>query len=291
MDTQNHNKKFLTLIFAILSLIFLVFIFSIVMRLRQAARPIQLPITAQISPTVPAPIIKEKGSLTFKVKNNETVLSQKKPIILYVYADSDNQPITGYDAILKYDSTQVEFVNHKNLQPDLQIFTKKEKDRLIITGVKNLNSNTSTVFTDSSLVELIFQPQKTGQVDFSFDFTYGSKKDSNLITDKTTEILGKIEGIKLYIGQELTLAKNQPTALSDGKITLKLTELVSPDEKCRDCISSAKVEVKKDGQTKEIEFKSGGIAGYLINQQEAFSYQFKIDSVGQSNIGLIWVLK
>jgi len=283
------NKKFLTFIFAILSLIFLLLIFSLVLRLRKTP-PTQPPITSQVSPTQ-APVSKEKGSLTLKAKNHETIVSQQKPITLYVYANSDSQPITGYDAIVNYEETKVDFVNHKNLQPDFQIFTKKEKDKLIITGIKNLNSTTPTVFTDSSLVELTFQPKQTGQVDFSFDFTPGSKKDSNLITEKTTEVLGEVEGIKLYIGQQLTLTKNQPTTLPDGKISLKLTKVVKPDEKCRDCITSAKVEVKKGEEIKEIEFKSGGIAGYLIDKQEAFGYQFKLTTVEQNIIGLIWASK
>lgn len=290
MDTQNHNKRFLTIIFALLSVAFLVLIFSVMIRLRNVTPPTQPPITTQVSPTE-APVAKEKGSLTLKAKSNETFVSQKKPLTLYVYADSDNQPITGYDVILNYDSSLVNFINHKNLQPDFQIFTKKEKDRLVITGIKNLNSATPTVFADSSLIELTFQPQKTGQVNFSIEYTPDSKKDSNLITDKTAEVLGKVEGIKFNIGQELMLAKNQPMTLSDGKITLKLTEVISPDEKCRDCITSAKLEVKKEGQTKEIEFKSGGIAGYLINQQEAFGYQFKLENLEQNNVGLIYFAK
>lgn len=285
---ENHNKQFLTIMFALLSLVFLVLIFSLVMNLRKTKPPTGGPTTTQVSPTIPPPVVKEKGSLTLKAKNNETVTSQKNPVTLYVYAYSDNQPITGYDAILNYDSTKVDFVSHKNLQPDFQVFTKKEKNRLIITGIKNLNSTATTVFTDSSLVELTFQPQKTGQVNFSIEYTPDSKKDSNLITDKTSEILGKVEGIKLYIGQELTLIKNQSKTLPDGKTSLKLSEAVSPDEKCRDCITSAKIEVNKDGQTKEIEFKSGGIAGYLIDQQEAFGYQFKLENLEQNNVRLIY---
>ncbi len=288
---MNHNKQFLTIIFALLSVAFLVLIFSVIARLRKVTPPIQPPITTQVSPTVAPPTVKEKGSLTLKAKNNETVVSQKNPITLYVYADSDNQPITGYDVILNYDSTKVEFVNHKNLQLDFQVFTKKDKDKLSITGIKNLNSTTPTVFTDSSLVELTFQPQKTGQVDFSIEYTPDSKKDSNLITDKTTEILGKVEGIKLYLGQEITLTKNQPIALPNSQISLKLLETIKPDDKCRDCITSAKIAVEKNGQTKEIEFKSGGIAGYMIDQQEAFGYQFKLENLEQNNVGLIYFAK
>jgi len=97
-----------------------------------------------------------------------------------------------------------------------------------------------------------------------------------------------VEGLKLSIGQSLLLNKNQPTNLPNSKITLKLLEVVKPDEKCRDCITSAKVEVKKDGQTKEIEFKSGGIAGYLVDQQEAFGYQFKLTNLESNNANFIW---
>lgn len=290
MDTQNHNKLFLTVIFVLLSAVFLLLIFSVVMKLRKPTPPTGGPTTTQVSPTIPL-LVKEKGRLTLKAKNNDTVASQKNPLTLYVYADSDNQPITGYDVILSYDSDLVNFINHKNLQPDFQVFTKKEKGKLIITGIKNLNSTAPTVFTDSSLVELTFQPQKTGQVNFSIEYTPDSKKDSNLITDKTSEVLGKVEGIKLFLGQELTLTKNQPTTLPNSQISLKLLEAIKPDDKCRDCITSAKVEVKKDDQIKEIEFKSGGIAGFLIDQQEAFGYQFKLESLEQNNVGLIWFLK
>lgn len=287
---MNHNKKFLTLILAILCLIFLLLIVSLVIILKKTSSS-KPPATAKISPTKSAPVVKERGRLTLKPKNNRTIVSRQKPITLFLYADSDNQPITGYDAVVNYDSTKVDFVNYKNLQPDFQVFTKKEKNELMITGVKNLNSTGPTVFADSSLIELTFQGKQTGQTNFSLEYTPESKKDSNLINDKTKDILGKVEGVKISIGQQLNLIKNQPKAIADGKITLKLIEVIKPDNKCRDCLTSVKVEVKKNGQTKEIEFKSGGIAGYMIDQQEAFDYLFKLTQVGQGNISLIWASK
>lgn len=287
---MDHNKKFLTFIFAVLSLIFLMLTFSLVLRLRKTP-PTTEPITTQVSPTTPPLVTKEKGRLTLKAKNNETIVSQQKPLSLYLYADSDNQPISGYDAILNYNSDVVDFVSHKNLQPDFQLFVKSEKNKLIITGIKNLSSTAPIVFSDSSLAELTFQPKQTSQVDFSFEYIPESKKDSNLITDETSEVLGKVEGIKLYLGQSLTLNKNKPASLPNDNLVLKLTEVVKPDNQCRDCITSAKVEVKKGEETKEIEFKSGGIAGYLINEQEAFGYQFKLENLGQTTVGLVWFLK
>lgn len=289
MENENH-KLFLTFIFLILSIIFLLLITSLLWQIKKTKSPTSPSttiITTKASPTQ-TPVIKEKGSLTLKVKNNQTFLSYNNPITLYLYASSNNQPISGYDAIINYNQQIVDFINHKNLQPDFQVFIKKDNHQLIITGIKNLNSTQPTIFDNTSLLELTFQPKTTGSVDFSFEFIPQSKKESNLITEKTEDILGKAEGIKLYLGEELTLTKNQEKALPDGKLTLKLIEIVLPDEKCRDCITSAKVEVKKDKQIKEIEFKTGGIVGYLINQGEAFGYQFKLENLEKNSIQVVF---
>ena len=199
-ENQNQHQRLTMIIFISLSLIFVILALFLFWQKKQKSQSLsQTETKTNLSPSSTPIPQKEKGVLTLKTKDNQTIVSQNTPFTIYIYAHSDNQSITGYDVVLNYNQEIVQFIDHKNLQSDFQIFVKQNKNQLMITGVKKLTSNNPTIFADSPLIELTFQPKKTGSVTFSFDFTPQSKKDSNLINEKTEEILGKVEGVSLSI--------------------------------------------------------------------------------------------
>lgn len=80
------------------------------------------------------------------------------------------------------------------------------------------------------------------------------------------------------------LTKQETVRIPDTTVTLFLQELRKPSERCRDCITYARVEVRKDEQTKTLEFKEGGIAGIIQDTQEALGYVFILKDVEENAI-------
>jgi len=150
------------------------------------------------SPSV-TPAIEEKpeGRFWLELTNPETKLAE--PINLIVRGDSNKNSITGFDLILSFDQKQMKFVSQKNLNEEFEVFRTVKDDVVNITAIKKLNSNTSTVFDKTPLIELTFQPIKSGKSDFRFEFTPQSKTDSNMINDKSEEILEKVSGLKVEV--------------------------------------------------------------------------------------------
>lgn len=140
-----------------------------------------------------------KGIISLKTENNRETFNKGETINLYVYADSVNQPVVGYDVVLNYDSNLTEFVEHKNFLSDFQVFIKKEKKQLFITGIKNITSNTKSIFSEIPIISLIFKAKSKGKTAFSLEFKPNQKNESNLINEKSEDLLGKVIEAKIEI--------------------------------------------------------------------------------------------
>lgn len=86
--------------------------------------------------------------------------------------------------------------------------------------------------------------------------------------------------------ESLLLTKQETVRLPDTTVTLLLQEVRKPSERCRDCITYAKVDVQAGTEVKTIEFKEGGFAGIIQDTQEAFGYVFTLNSVEENAITL-----
>lgn len=188
----NQNKTILTMV---VFLAFLIVIF-IVIGLFSKKNPKLTETGNNLSPTQ---TITEKGSLILKTKDNKTSYSLNETITLVVYADSNQKPITGYDVVLNYDQGLALYKGKTNLEERYQVFDQAKANKIFLTGVKNPIIKDLIVLTNTPIVELSFQPQKAGNINFNLDFQPGSKTDSNLIDNANQEVLGKAEGLTLTV--------------------------------------------------------------------------------------------
>lgn len=281
---QEKNRWLIFFLLPIFIILVLMILIGIIIQKQKKERKIPAPMTA---PVISPSAKKQAGRFKLIAKANQSIVSQNQPLTLLVLADSSGQPITGYDLVFILDETKVGFLSQKNLYPDFQLFPSQNDSNLILTGVKKLTSQTAAVFNNTPLVELNFSPKKTGRVDLGLLFKPGSKKDSNLINEKSEEILDKVEGLTFFSGEKLTLVKNQNLKPKTTDLSLNLAEIDVPDERCRDCISFAKVMLTKEGQTKLLEFKTGGIAGLMNDEGKAFGFGIKLLKFSPNQIELI----
>ena len=156
-----------------------------------------------IKPIFPSPSIIQKpkinlvGSLWLEKSNQPAKVSE--PITVIVYADSKHQPITGFDVVLSFNPEYTQFVSQKNLEENFDVFKTTDEGLIHITAIKKLNSNVLVLFDKTPLIEYTFQPIRSGKTDFTLIFSPGQKTDSNLINDKSEEILGEVENLNVEI--------------------------------------------------------------------------------------------
>lgn len=120
-------------------------------------------------------------SSTFPVGGNVTIS---------LSAESNEKNIVGYDVVLLYDPVNFEFISAESKLPDFKIYSYKKSGYLVLTGVKNLGSQTPTVFDKTDIADLAFQPKKAGQYTFSLK-TSSDKDKTDFITDNT-EVLNPV---------------------------------------------------------------------------------------------------
>lgn len=156
-----------------------------------------------LTPTVPSPTYtsQEKGVLSLKLKNGQTGFGVGQVAAVVVSASSDGKSITGFDAVLSFDPSLLQYQSSFAQDSNFQVFSSIKDGKLMITGVKNLGVTDPTVLVDSPLVEVNFLTLKSGSANLGFEFTPPSKADSNLIDDKNNEVLGKVEGMTINITQ------------------------------------------------------------------------------------------
>lgn len=109
-----------------------------------------------------------------------------------------------------------------------------------------------------------------------------SKQKQNLQQDADS----KPTASPLPVSDKVTLTKDEEVNLPNTPLTLTLTEVTIPPPRCRDCITGAKVIVRKNSEEKVIEFKSGGIAGIIQDTQEVFGFVFTLKGIEENTITL-----
>ena len=204
--------------------------------------------------------------------------------------NSKNYLITGYDLVLLYDKDKVSFKERKNMLEDFSIYDQQKPGQFIVTGMSKPTTQTKISFKDTPLLQLTFQAVATGQAEFKISWEKNSKKESNLISDNSQEVLDLVQGTTINIGKKVTLRKNQPIKLEDG-VEVTLVDVTSATPECFDCISSAEISVTKNNQKKNFVFKIGGLAGLMITEFSEFNYSYYLENINSNEVDLIILKK
>jgi hypothetical protein len=154
--------------------------------------------TTYIAPPSP-PVVLEKGSLTLTVAEASASATVGFPVTVMVIGDSNGKSVTGYDAVVTYDPTKVEYRNHTGLLPEFQLFTEKQSNKVLVSAVKALDATETSVFTRTEMVELVFVPLKAGKMELGLEFIPTSTRDSNIIDSTNKDVLGDVHGVTIQV--------------------------------------------------------------------------------------------
>ncbi|HLC94731.1 MAG TPA: cohesin domain-containing protein [Patescibacteria group bacterium] len=204
---KHHSALFFTAVFSLVVIIFAALIFALMTQVKKTTSPGAS--TQFVAPTT-APAVVQPGVIKLIPKDGKTSYRAGDTVTLRFIAHSAGDTVTGYDAVVRYDTDKMRFVKAASVNDDFQLFADKNQPSapLFITGVKKLASTTPVVFSDTVIAELTFTVVKgagagagegSGFVTFNLDFIPGGTKDSNLINEKTQDILGRVEGVVIQV--------------------------------------------------------------------------------------------
>lgn len=140
-----------------------------------------------------------KGKMSLKA-NSGVIVPEGEEFVVTVSADSMGDQVTAYDAVIVYDRESFAYISSNNLLDKFEINAVDKEAGLMLTGYKSLAEEEPVVFDNTNLAEVTFMAKKAGTSPLKLMFARGKTADSNLVNEKTQDILGSVEDITIQIG-------------------------------------------------------------------------------------------
>ncbi len=221
-------------------------------------------------------------TLTTSADGHNYLLGQDVDVVLG--GDSKSIPVSGYDAVIVYDPTILTFVNATNGRDEYNIFTSKGEGKVMVTAGLKLSDKPSAL-SDSILASVRFKVIKAGSSTISLSFTPGSKTDSNMLSDKTEDILGSVDDVIVRVGMKVVVSKSEPTTIEGKKLTF--VESTIPERGCADCQRIAIVSVEENGKSQDLKYVNGGFVGMSEHEKTIGDTVYQLEDMTAESITLI----
>jgi len=126
--------------------------------------------------------------------------SQSEKILITAVADSQNQFITGFDVLIKFDPEFLSLTDKKSpALPNFDYFGSNENGLLQTSAVQKASITPPQVFKNQKLFEFEFTAKKSGKTQINIVYMPNSTSDSNLVSNESQDILNTVKGVELTI--------------------------------------------------------------------------------------------
>lgn len=202
MDSTTHSVKvsrilMLIAVFAVLG-VALFFIGKKVFNTVSTSGSTQTQVV--IEPSVsPTPVVMREAVMKLS-RVDSNVAKIGVPFIVSVNANSKESDIIGYDVVLQYDPTVLEFVSTNSMVSDFQIFNRVGIDTISVTGTKAVQAKQKTVFNGTGIVSFTFKPKKTTTTEIMLQGVRGKLK-SKLVDVNVKSLISTDDTISVIIGK------------------------------------------------------------------------------------------
>lgn len=143
-------------------------------------------------------VVPTQGSLSLVLANGSTSVTVNSEVQVDLIADSNENNISGYDLALSYDPLAFDFVKATSNLTDFKIYTYKKNNYLSVLGIKSLQSQIPSVFTQSKIASLFFKPVKAGSYNFSLKPSIETDK-TDFVTDKTEVLNPQLNDLEILV--------------------------------------------------------------------------------------------
>lgn len=177
--------------------VLVVFVF-IIMFFISASKP-EKKQAAKTNTQVNKGVVKKPATIgSMKLEATTPSVLKTQPVTLTLIADSSKYIVSGYDALVAYDTEAFDFVKGASLIKDFSIYTFKRSGHVTVTAVKALQSNTPSVFANTPVMELTFQPKKTGSYVFSIKKMIGAENTS-FVSTKSKKLSPLVNTVSIIV--------------------------------------------------------------------------------------------
>lgn len=153
------------------------------------------PAQPTLTPTlIPYPTL---GSMSIYHEGQGSKFSINEPVKLSVKASSQNKNIVGFDVIVTYDKDAFTFVGAQSKNKSFNIFTYDRSTHLSVSGIKALQENSDTAWTEQPLLDMTFQPKKAGT--YNFQLSPVGKEASKLVDSESMVVYPQTDELQLEI--------------------------------------------------------------------------------------------
>ena len=217
--------------------------------------------------------------------DNRTVFTPDEDIHVFVYIDSHNEPVTGFDVVLESNIADLKIEKATVIHSSFEL---KQTGALQLTGFLPLEGgSTGVTLKEEPVAELIFKRTQMGPIILKVLAEKGETRDSNVVAvEPPGDTLGAAEGTTVYVGKQIPLSLNWPPHPFEGA-ALTLTRIDKPSQPCADCSTKAHVTFSANNKTHELIFSSGGITGLPSEAQKVEGYVIEQDPHPDESFGIV----
>ncbi|OGK10601.1 hypothetical protein A2767_07280 [Candidatus Roizmanbacteria bacterium RIFCSPHIGHO2_01_FULL_35_10] len=192
-DQPNKNSK--SKLKLILLLVFIVFavLLLILNRTGKKDKNKQQPAPLVVIPT---PIILTEGSLSIQTISTKVTTENTKDI--EIIASSNQKSIVAYDIVITHERGALEVLSVESLLPDFKVYPLEKNNHFIITGVKEPESKSNSVFENLPIVKLKILPKKSKNLTLNLVSSLGKEK-SQMVDEESKILRPELTYFKLNI--------------------------------------------------------------------------------------------
>lgn len=223
------------------------------------------------------------GTLRLEYEQGQSIFAVGDTMTVVLYANSNGENVSGYDALLEFDRTQLQFVDAESLIDSFTIYTNTDNGPVLVAGVRDFDNDSTFVFDETPVAILTFKALSEGAHTIDFSFEKGDTRDSNLVSMKTEDVLGSVQGITLYAGESVTATVGETVALNDQS-SFTVDSISIPEENCFDCPVAVNMQVTTGSETENLLFSLYGFDGALTQSAKALGYIIEVEDVSATSL-------
>ncbi len=203
MQENYHGRLFMTGILSLIFILVIILISVIFVTYRTGGQNQVVTTTKSTEETIQlvptsSPVSKYHGSFMLHTENDQKEFSVGDTITVDVFADSDSQPVVGYDLDLDVVGG-AQFAQADSMIDDFDMHPTKREGGVYLTSLKSLASQEPTIFADTTIATITFTATAPGTVMITPKFVVGETSHSNLMSVTSESVLGSVEGITVTV--------------------------------------------------------------------------------------------